>query len=103
MAEPDVEQFVRRAEEIYATRLQSVLEPGHVDEFVAIEPVSGDYFLGTTLTEATRAVRQSCPDRWTHAMRVGHRAALHFGTQVRCPSFPRKVTIFVHNLGSAIV
>jgi hypothetical protein len=83
MTSPEVEEFVRRAEEIYATRLRSVLEPEHLDEFVAIEPDSGDYFLGKTLTEATRAARQSYPDRWTHAMRIGHRAALHFGIHLR--------------------
>lgn len=83
MMKPNVKEFVQRAEEIYATRLRSVLEPAHVDQFVAIEPESGDYFLGTTLSEATRAARQSYPDRWTHAMRVGHRAALHLGMQIR--------------------
>ena len=83
MARPEIEEFVRRAEEIYATKLRAVLESEHVDEFVAIEPESGDYFLGKTLTEATQAARKSYPDRWTHAMRVGHSAALHFGMQVR--------------------
>ncbi len=83
MTDADVEEFVRRAKEIYATRLRVILEPKHIDEFVAIEPESGDYFLGKTLSEATRAARQSYPDRLTHAMRVGHRAALHFGMHVR--------------------
>ncbi len=83
MTGPDVDEFVRRAEEIYATRLRAVLEPEHVDEFVVIEPDSGDYFLGKTLNEATQAARQSYPNRLTHAMRVGHRAALHFGMHIR--------------------
>jgi hypothetical protein len=83
MAKPEVEEFVRRAEEIYANRLRAILEPEHMDEFVAIEPESGDYFLGKTLSEATSAARRSYPDRWTHAMRVGHSAALHFGMHVR--------------------
>ncbi|REJ91605.1 MAG: hypothetical protein DWQ34_14260 [Planctomycetota bacterium] len=83
MAEPEIDEFVRRAEEIYTSRLQAVLEPDCVDDFVAIEPDSGDYFLGKTLGEATRAARQSYPDRLTHVMRVGHRAALHFGMQIR--------------------
>ena len=30
MTESDVEEFVRRAEEIYASRLRAVLEPEHV-------------------------------------------------------------------------
>jgi len=29
------------------------------------------------------AARQSHPDRLAHAMRVGHKAALHFGLHIR--------------------
>ncbi|MDZ4820287.1 MAG: hypothetical protein SGJ20_15075 [Planctomycetota bacterium] len=83
MAEPDIEQFVRRAEEVYAQRLSQMLEPDHANEFVAIEPDSGDYYLGKTLSEAMGAAHRSHPDRLVHAMRVGHPAALHFGMQVR--------------------
>ncbi len=83
MTESDVAEFVRKAEEIYTNRLQAVLEPEHIDEFVAIEPESGEYFLGKTLNEATRAARRAHPERLTHAMRVGHKAALHFGLHVR--------------------
>ena len=79
----DVDEFVLRAEQLYATRLRAVLEPEHIDEFVAIEPDSGDYFLGKTLREATGAARKTYPRRLTHVMRIGHRAALHFGMHVR--------------------
>jgi hypothetical protein len=82
MTDAEVAEFVRQAEEIYANRLRSVLEPDHVDDFVAIEPQSGDYFLGKTLSEAAQSARRAYPDRWTHAMRVGHSAALHFGMHV---------------------
>jgi hypothetical protein len=83
MTDAELNDFVRRAEEIYATRLKSVLEPEHLDEFVAIEPDSGEYVLGKTLAEASRAARKSYPNRLTHAMRIGHRAALHFGMHTR--------------------
>ena len=83
MPDPSVDEFVRKAEVIYADRLRALLEPEHVDEFVAIEPESGDYFLGKTLSEATTAARNSYPDRLTHVMRVGHKAAIHFGMHVR--------------------
>jgi hypothetical protein len=83
MTDANVDEFVRRAEEVYATRLRAVLEPEHADEFVAIEPESGDYFLGRTLSQATGAARKTYPNRLTHVMRVGHRAALHFGMHVR--------------------
>ena len=83
MTTQDVDEFVQRAEKVYATRLRTILEPEQVDEFVAIEPVSGDYFLGKTLSEAIGAARRSHPVRLAHAMRVGHKAALHFGVHVR--------------------
>jgi hypothetical protein len=79
----NTQEFVRKAEELYESRLRPVLEAEHRDEFVAIEPESGDYFLGKTLSEAIAAARRSHPDRLAHAMRVGHKAALHFGLNVR--------------------
>jgi hypothetical protein len=35
------------------------------------------------LSEAIGAARRSYPDRLAHAMRVGHKAAVHFGAQLR--------------------
>jgi hypothetical protein len=83
MAQPSIDEFVRRAEQIYASRIRALLEPEHFDEFVVIEPESGDYFLGKTLNEATQAALRAHPDRLNHAMRVGRCAALHFGMQIR--------------------
>lgn len=71
------------ARKLYAERLRDLLEPDHNDEFVAIEPISGEYFLGTTLSEAIGASRSKYPDRLTHALRVGHEATVHFGAQFR--------------------
>ncbi len=79
MTQSEIDNFVRRAEEIYSGRLRALLEPDHMDKFVVIEPESGDFFLGTTLNEATRAARDKYPQRLTHAMRVGHSTALHLG------------------------
>ncbi len=43
---PELKEFVRKAEELYAAKLRSMLEPEHTDKFVAIEPESGEFFLG---------------------------------------------------------
>ena len=83
MTMPETDEFVQRAEGIYRSQLRAVLEPEHIDEFVAIEPESGDYFLGNTLSEAIGAARQAHPDRLAHGMRVGHKAALHFGVHTQ--------------------
>ena len=71
------------AKRIYEERLRVILECTHRDNFVAIEPISGDYFTGITLSEAIGASRAKHPDRLAHALRVGHSAAVHFGLQIR--------------------
>jgi hypothetical protein len=79
MASQDSRDLVRRAELIYEQRLRETLETTHRDYFVAIEPDSGDYFLGRTLSEASAAARQTYPDRRTYVLRVGHPVAVYIG------------------------
>ncbi|MBI3862229.1 MAG: hypothetical protein HY290_10075 [Planctomycetia bacterium] len=79
----DFDQVAQNAERIYQSKLRDVLERTHIDEFVAIEPESGDYFLGRTLSQAIGAARKAHPTRLAHAIRVGHKAALHFGASIR--------------------
>ena len=73
----------RRGQALYNERLRSQLEASHVDEFVAIEPDSGDYFLGNTLSEAIQSARAAHPDRLPFAIRIGHSATVELG--VLCP------------------
>ena len=47
--------------------------------FVAIEPESGEYFLGDTFDEAVKSARAKHPSRLSHIIRIGHRAAFHIG------------------------
>ncbi len=79
MQNKDIADLVQKAESIYEARLQAILEPSHDHEFVAIEPESGEYFLGKTLNDAALAARVAYPSRLTHLMRVGHKAAIHLG------------------------
>ena len=78
----NLDELVRNAESLYQRALRSKLEDIHRDKFVAIEPISGDYFLGRTLSEAMGAARAAHPDRLAHAIRIGHEAALHFGVSL---------------------
>ena len=80
MVSPVQHELVRAAEQLYATQLRSQLEPTHDGEFIAIEPVSGEYFLGKTLSAAIQAARQSHPTRLPYAMRVGIEPAIQLGT-----------------------
>jgi len=49
------------------------------ERFVAIEPESGEYFLGDTFDGAMKSARTKYPSRLSHTIRIGHRAAFHIG------------------------
>lgn len=68
-----------RAKLLYADQLQDELETNHLDKYVAIEPDSGDFFLGASYGESVLAARTAHPDRISFVIRVGHEAALHLG------------------------
>jgi hypothetical protein len=75
----ETKSVIESAKRIYADHLQTVLEPQHKNRFVAIEPESGDYFLGDTFDEAVKSARAKHPSRLSHTIRIGHRAAFHIG------------------------
>ena len=83
MTPPNLDALVRNAEQLYELKLRARLEESHPDQFVAVEPVSGDFFLGQTLSEALGAARDAHPERLSHAMRIGHKTGLHFGVSLR--------------------
>jgi hypothetical protein len=60
-------------------QIREALERSSPDQFVSIEPISGEHFLGPTLSEAIQAARGRYPNRLVHTFRVGHGAAVHFG------------------------
>ncbi len=68
-----------RAKRLYEQTLRVKLEATNMNDFIAIEPDSGDFFFGNTLSEAIQASRAAHPDRLAFAMRVGHDAAIHIG------------------------
>jgi len=68
-----------KAKRIYEERLRAELEPKHRDKFVAIEPDSGDCFVGSTYGESVMAARNAHPKRISFVIRIGHEAAIHLG------------------------
>ena len=63
--------------------LKGQLEADHLNLFVAIEPLSGEHFIGDTISEAICESRRKYPTRLVHTFRIGHAAAVHFGMQTR--------------------
>jgi len=83
MVSAETRSVIDRAKQIYAAQLQDGLEAEHMDRFVAIEPNSGEYFLGDTFDEAVKLARTRFPSRLSHTIRIGHRAAFHIGVLQR--------------------
>jgi len=79
MVSAETKSVIERAKRIYAEHLQTDLEAEHMNRFVAIEPESGEYFLGNTFDEAVKSARTKYPTRLSHTIRIGHRAAFHIG------------------------
>jgi hypothetical protein len=79
MISEETKNVISRAKALYETSLRSELEAEHMDRFVAIEPESGDFFLGDTFDDAVKSARTKYPSRLSHTIRIGHRAAFHLG------------------------
>ena len=61
------EAFAAKAKEVYE-KIKGELEGK--EGLVAIEPESGDYFVGQTLGQANEAAFTKYPDVWVYFMRV---------------------------------
>ena len=54
------------AARVLLDRIKVSLEASHANEFFALEPVSGRYYFGSTLSEAVGSARREDPDRLAH-------------------------------------
>jgi len=70
--------LARKGKELYETKLKKLLESEHKGEYIAIEPESGDYYLGRTMSEAYEKAAAAHPDKKFYLARVGHKAAVSF-------------------------
>ena len=77
---PEIEALAAMARFQYEQRLKTTLEPERRGEFVAIEPASGDYFLGRTMSEASARALASHPDRLHHILRIGYPVTVEIGS-----------------------
>lgn len=69
------DDLAESGQRLYDERLRELLEPSQAGRYVAIEPVSGEYFLGDTGTEALLEARRALPEAMFYLARVGYPAA----------------------------
>ena len=76
------EQVSEKGEEFYKNKLKSILEPIDNGKFVAIEIISGDYFIGNSILEALDAAKKKYPDRLFHTIKIGYQGIFKMGGYV---------------------
>jgi hypothetical protein len=80
MPSQDAHQIAERAERIYEQHLRVKLERTHAGQYVAIEPDSGEHYLGETLSVAGAAARRAHPEKPSFIGRIGQKAAVQLRT-----------------------
>jgi hypothetical protein len=73
------EETITRGKRIYEESLREVLEPENTGRYVAIEPKTGNYFLGDTSAEALGSAHDALPESHFYLVRIGHSAAHTIG------------------------
>ena len=63
------QDFIAKGKDIFR-EIKGELEDLEGAAVVAIEPQSGDYFVGGTLGQADRAAFEQYPDQWVYFVRV---------------------------------
>lgn len=71
---------IQQGQRLYDERLKAKLEPQHMGRFVAIEPNTGDYYLGDTSTEALVAAHAALPESRFYLKRIGHETTHRIGS-----------------------
>lgn len=74
-------------EDLYRIKLKKLLERQHRGEFVAIEVLSGEYFLGKTQADALAAAKKKYPERLLHFVKIGFPATVSMSSQVKPPAY----------------
>jgi len=72
-------EITKLGKKFYEERLKPILEPQENGKFVAIEPESQQYFIGTTAVEAIKKGNASFPEKILFLARIGFPTAYKIG------------------------
>lgn len=69
--QPNVQDLIRKGQDIYSSRLKSELEPSNNGKYLAVEVDSEDHFIGDTREEAVAEARKKHPKKLLVIIRIG--------------------------------
>jgi hypothetical protein len=79
MISREQDSVANRAKALYTRSLKKKLESESLGKYVAIEPDSGDYFLGDAFGDVIDEARLAHPGKISFVIHIGHLAAIHMG------------------------
>lgn len=68
-------QITNKGEKLYQKELKDLLEPAHRGKYVAIEPESGDYFVGDDPIQADTQAQEKHPEKVFYLKKIGYESA----------------------------
>ena len=72
--------LVDEGKRFYKEKLKAILEPDHVGEFLAVEPISGRYFMGRNRNQVALEAINTMPGSRFYLMRIGYATTDKLGT-----------------------
>ena len=67
----------------YESNLRAQMEEEHLGKFIAVEPESGQFFIGETFMECALQAKKEIPDKMSFVIKIGSDAAVHIGSATR--------------------
>lgn len=73
------EEFAKRGDEIYESKIHPQLEADNYGKIVAIDIETGIFEIADDTLTATDKLLEKCPNAQTWVVKIGHRTVHHFG------------------------
>ena len=80
------EEFERRGQELYETKIRPLVEAGNVGRILAIDIESGDYAVADEPLDACQVLIDKNPDAQIWCLRIGHVEIYTFKSLFQSPS-----------------
>lgn len=75
------EEFARRGDEIYESKIRPQVEADNYGKIVAIDIETGTFAIADDTLTASQKLLTKCPHAQTWVVRIGHRAVHRFGAR----------------------
>lgn len=75
------EEFARRGDEIYESKIRPQVEADNYGKIVAIDIETGTFAIADDTLTASQKLLAKCPHAQTWVVRIGHRAVHRFGAR----------------------